>query len=107
MLRIDFQESFWRALRKAERKDPGLAAEIKAAIKTILHAENATAAKLKPKKGALKDIFVRNLSGGRRIFFRKEASGRGDVYVAFWAGEHDYYEKLQRSGRRGQRGRRH
>ena len=107
MLRIGFQDSFWRALKKAEKKDPGLASEVKSAIDAILGAEDIVAAKLRPKKGALKDIFVRNLRGGRRIFLRKESSGSSEMYVAFWVGEHDYYEKLQHSGRRGRRGRRH
>ena len=106
MLRIGFQESFRRALRKADKKDPGLAADVRAALKAVVAAEPASQAGLTAKKGALRGIFVKNLSHGRRIFFRREVAAGGEVFVAFWVGEHDYYQKLQRSGRRGGRARR-
>ena len=69
-------------------------------------AETATSAGLNAKKGGLRGGFVKNLSQGRRLFFRKEIIDGAEIYVAFWVGEHDYYQKLQRSGRRGRRGRR-
>ena len=64
-------------------------------------AETAAKAGLEAKKGASRGTIVKNLSHGRRIFFRRELADDGEIYVAFWVGEHDYYQKLQRSGRRG------
>ena len=86
------------------QKRSGLAAEVRAALKAIVSAENASNAGLTANRAALRGIFVKiPLAQARRMLLENESLRTvPSVYVAFWVGEHDYYQKLQRSGRRGQ-----
>jgi hypothetical protein len=66
MLRISFQESFRRALKKADKKDPGLATEVRAALKAVVAPETASQAGLTAKKGALRGIVGKLVKPFRR-----------------------------------------